>query len=465
MKKFVTFIAISFFAGKLFAQIPSGYYNNAANLNCEALKNQLYTIISTGHNPQTYSDLWTQYPKSDTIKRPSGSGSAYVIWDIYSFNATGTAPYYFTPTTNQCGTYNSEADCYNREHSFPSSWFNDESPCYTDYNHIFPTDGYVNNKRSNYRYGEVATASYTSQNGSKLGSSSTAGITGTVFEPIDEFKGDVARAYLYMVTRYQNRLSTWNGYSTDGALTLSGATYPAVEVDYLRLMLKWHNQDPVSAKEIARNNGTYSFQNNRNPFIDSPQFVNRVWNSTCPGLAALPIDIVFFEGKLNGTNINLNWETFNEINFSHFEIERSVNGTNYQTIGLVNATGINKYSFTDNIESLKGRRLYYRLKKVDKDGSFTYSSVFTIHVPLNIQFNIYPNPATNVVYVQTNCNTINTVEVIVTDIAGKVFIKNTFAVENSGVLKIPVSQLTQGVYIIKLNYNAESFSKKINVMK
>lgn len=473
MKKSVTFIAVSFFAVKSLAQIPSGYYNNAANKSCATLKTSLKTIITNGNTPQSYTALWSQYQISDVKPREVGSGSTNVIWDIYSDNPTGTDNYNFTPGNGTGGQQDqglggtAEGQYYNREHSVPRSWFNGNTGTAgvaTDYMFIYPSDKYINGKRGNIPYGEVASASQTFLNGTKIGTSSVAGITGNVFEPIDSFKGDVARSFLYFVTRYEDNIPGWSS-NADAVQTFDNSTFPSVTINYLRLMLKWNALDPVSAKEITRNNGAYNFQGNRNPFIDSPQFVNRVWNSTCPGLAALPIDIVFFEGKLKGTNINLNWETFNEINFSHFEVERGVNAINYQTIGLVNATGVNKYSFTDNIESLKGRRLYYRLKKVDKDGSYTYSSVFTIHVPLNIQFNIYPNPAKDIVFVQTNSNAINNIEVEITDITGKSFIKKYFLVENNGLIKIPVSQLSQGFYIIKLNYNGESFSKKIHVMK
>ncbi len=95
-------------------------------------------------------------------------------------------------------TYSGEGSCYNREHAFPRSWFGGAvSPMNTDVHHVFATDGYVNGRRSSYPYGDVASATYTSSNGSKLGAGSSAsGYTGTVFEPIDEFKGDFARAYL-----------------------------------------------------------------------------------------------------------------------------------------------------------------------------------------------------------------------------------------------------------------------------
>ena len=139
----------------------------------------------------------------------------------------------------------------------------------TDLFHIYPTDGYVNGKRDNYPYGEVGTASWTSLNGSKLGTSITPGYSSVVFEPIDAYKGDFARTYFYMATRYLGEDSNWPGSPmVNGSQPKSWA---------LQLLHSWHQDDPVSAKEIARNNAVYAIQNNRNPYIDHPEFVEIVW--------------------------------------------------------------------------------------------------------------------------------------------------------------------------------------------
>ena len=139
--------------------------------------------------------------------------------------------------------------------------------------HIYPTDGKVNGVRGNYPFGNVSTASYTSSNGSKLGVSANLGYSLTTFEPIDEYKGDLARGYFYMSTRY---------YSEDGGWSTSDATNKSTilpwEVDVL---LQWHHQDPVSSKEIARNDSIYKlFQHNRNPYIDNPQWADSIWKTT-----------------------------------------------------------------------------------------------------------------------------------------------------------------------------------------
>jgi endonuclease I len=328
---------------------PTGYYNATTGLSCSSLKTTLKNIITNGNNLNDYGSLYSQYAETDVKPREVGSGSAMVIWDIYSDNPTGTDPYNYNPATQQCGNYSGENSCFNREHTFPQSWFTTgtaNGPG-TDYIQVLPTDGFVNGKRSNYPYGEVGTTSYTSLNGSKLGSSSVAGVSGTVFEPINTYKGDVARIYLYMVTRYQDNISSWANLSSNGAPTLSANTFPSVNINYLKLMLKWHNQDPVSQKEIDRNNGAYSFQGNRNPFVDRPELVDAVWNNTCPGLSALPVDILFFTGKLNGDKIELQWQVGAEVNVENYEVERSFDGTYFNSIQNINATKKNTYGITD----------------------------------------------------------------------------------------------------------------------
>ncbi len=449
-----------------FAQIPTGYYTNTSGKNCAALKTALKTIITTGNTPKTYANLYTQYQISDIKPRTIGTGSTNVIYDIYSAIPGGTDPYQFTPGTNECGNYNSENDCYNREHSVPQSWFDGNTSVpgpTTDYHHIFPTDGYVNGKRSNFIYGEVATASYTSLNGSKLGTSSFAGLIGTVFEPLDSFKGDVARAFLYFVTRYEDNMATY-ATNTEALQAFEPTTFPSVDIAYLKLMIRWHSLDPVSAKEIARNNAGYTFQGNRNPYIDHPEYVTQVWNNTCPGLTLLPVDVVYFTGKLQADKVVLNWEVENEINFKEYVVERSNNGTYFTAIGSVSATGSKAYTYSDDANTNKGSRVYYRLKKVDKDGSFTYSDVFSLHIPLNVKFSVYPNPTSDVIQLQFNSNSNATVQVVITDLIGKTLINKVFTA-NNGLIKISTNTLNNGTYLVKAIVAGEQYLQKVVVAK
>mgnify|MGYP001311389097 FL=1 len=255
----------------------TGYYASANGLSGYTLKTELYNIIKN-HNTQSYGDLWTFYISytSDSYYENDGS-----ILDMYSENPNGSDAYSYTAGSDQCGSYSGEGSCYNREHAFPRSWFGGAvSPMNTDVHHVFATDGYVNGRRSSYPYGDVASATYTSSNGSKLGAGSSAsGYTGTVFEPIDEFKGDFARAYFYMATRYENVIANWETNSTYGDAVLNGTSDQVFESWFLTLLLSWHSQDPVSQKEIDRNDAAFNFQNNRNPFVDHPELVNNIWGN------------------------------------------------------------------------------------------------------------------------------------------------------------------------------------------
>lgn len=256
MKKLLLFLLLPLFTIS-YAQPPAGYYNTASGLSGKALQAALHDIIDN-HTVQSYNFLWTAFKTTDVL--PNGK-----VWDMYS-SCT------WTFTTNQCGNYSGECDCYNREHSWPKSWFGDKAPMNSDLFHLYPTDGYVNGKRSNYPFGEVSAATYTSSNGCKLGSNTYPGYSGVVFEPIDEYKGDFARTYFYMSTRYYGEDSGWPG----SAMTTGSQLKPWA----LAMMKEWHQNDPVSAKEISRNNAVYGFQNNRNPFIDHPEYVAAIWGTT-----------------------------------------------------------------------------------------------------------------------------------------------------------------------------------------
>lgn len=246
--------------------IQAQYYNPALGKNGAQLKTALHNIIKN-HIVGTYADLWTSFYSTD-------NKSGNEVWDIYSDKPGSTPPYVYTLGASECGTYNQEGDCYNREHTWPSSYFGGNTPMYTDIQQIFPTDGWVNNKRGNLPYGVVKSGgtAWTSNNGSKTGSSNTyAGYSGDVFEPIDSFKGDLARVYFYMSTRYEGEDGGWSNWEmANGAI---------LKPDAIALLLSWHHSDPVSQKEIDRNNAIQGIQNNRNPFIDYPVFADCIWGT------------------------------------------------------------------------------------------------------------------------------------------------------------------------------------------
>ena len=240
-----------------------------------------------------YNSLWSLYHTSDvypsdydgtdpltgTTYPTSKSASGYrgMIWDMY-----GDTQY--TPGSSAQGAgYKKVGDAYNREHTVPQSWFSESATPKSDPHHIFATDGYVNNQRSNYPYGDVNGSGTSAGSGAfgVLGSPvSTYGSPGSslVFEVQDEYKGDIARGVLYMAAAYYNYSQSFA--NSNSCFTRSG-NYNLISSYYINLLTKWSADDPVSQKEIDRNNVIFaSSQKNRNPFIDHPNWAYKIWGGT-----------------------------------------------------------------------------------------------------------------------------------------------------------------------------------------
>lgn len=249
----------------VWAQGPNNsgtYYQSADGKKGAALKTAFFNIIKN-HTDIGYDGLIEAYHKTDT--RADGK-----LRDWYS-NATNY-------TWDDRNGNNREGAGWNREHSVPQSWFSKSNPMKSDIVHVLPTDCYVNNRRSSYPFGEVGNATYTSNNGySKLGSCKTSGYSGTVFEPNDEIKGDIARIYFYMVTCYEDRFTGW----TAGSATqvFSSNKYEGLKTWCMDMMMRWSKNDPVDAVETARNNAVQEVQGNRNPYVDYPGLEEYVWGS------------------------------------------------------------------------------------------------------------------------------------------------------------------------------------------
>lgn len=326
------FLLVFAFIGT-FAQIPTGYYDGTTGLTGAALKTKLKQIITNGHVDHGYNGLWNGYQTTDrdNIAMP-GYENDNTILDIYSENPNGSDPYTFNYPSGQCGSYNSEGDCYNREHVVPQSLFNSNAPMVSDINFIRPTDGKVNGMRSNFPYGKVGSASYTSQNGSKLGTSVSPGYSGTVFEPIDAFKGDIARMILYFVTRYESQLS---GFGTGNML--GGSAFPGLQTWELNQLLAWHTADPVSATEIARNNASYNYQGNRNPYIDHPEYAAQIWGTPVADTQAPTVPTNLMTNNPSSNSISLSWmASTDNVGVAGYDIYKD--GTFYATVTGTTAT-------------------------------------------------------------------------------------------------------------------------------
>jgi len=364
MKKLHSLVLVLLLSLSLSATIPAGYYDPAAGLSGAPLKTALYNIIK-GHTSVSYDNLWTAFQTTDV--KPDGH-----VWDMYS-NCT------FTFGTNQCGSYSNECDCYNREHSWPKSWFNDATPMYTDLFHLVPTDGKVNGMRGNYPYGKVSSPTYTSANGSKLGPCSYPGYTGVVFEPIDEYKGDFARNYFYMATRYENVISTWHANDVNAEAVLLANAYPVFETWFLNLLGEWSVADPVSQKEIDRNNAVYAIQHNRNPYIDHPEYVNQVWGvGALPALTASPTALSGFTYSAGaGPSVSQSY-SISGISLSPASGNITITGTSDFEVSSNNTSFTGSVNIPYTSSALGATTVYIRLKSGIATGTFSNELVSNV---------------------------------------------------------------------------------------
>ena len=301
-----------------FAQIPSGYYNTATGTGY-ALKTQLFNIIKVSTD-RGYSGLYTTYLTSDKDFYYENNGT---MLDVYTENPTGPECEFTYGTGQDDGTLgNNECERYNREHLIPQSVFSAATPMYSDAHFVLPADKHVNGQRGDLPFGKVNTANWTSINGTKRGtnlnSGYSAGYSGVVFEPIDEFKGDIARSILYFATRYEDLVA---GYSY---VMFNGTSDQVFAQPFLNILLTWNELDPVSPREIARNNaiGTNARQKNRNPFIDNNSYVTSIWGA--------PLGVSSFE-VLNAVRIFPNPTDTNSVTIS--------SATSLDAIQLISVNG------------------------------------------------------------------------------------------------------------------------------
>ncbi len=244
-------ICVAFYSS---AGAPAGYYSSLTGKSSATLKTALYQIINPHTEVSSYNALPSYFRQTDV--RP---GTNY-WWDMYSDMDV--------LTSIQFGTY------MNREHSLPKSWWggNTSTPAYIDLYHLYPGEANANQAKSNYPLGEIKAGTTPKFNNgvTRVGTGVNSGGAAYVFEPANEYKGDFARTYFYMVTCYQNMnwTNTWQ---------VMNGTYPSLQQWAIDLLLKWHRTDPVSEKEINRNEAVFRIQNNRNPFIDDPDLAEYIW--------------------------------------------------------------------------------------------------------------------------------------------------------------------------------------------
>lgn len=248
------------------AGYPEGYYSRMDGKRKENLKAAAKQCVQS-HTRLGYYDLPDYWAYSDVY--PERVDGMKRWWEMYS-----DALYLIRD--NQTGKQSFSANKMQREHSVPKSWWKkggdvEYTPAYSDMWNLYPSDAAANQAKLNYPFGETRAAIF--DNGVTKVGAPKAGYGGgspNVFEPADEYKGDFARALFYMATVYDDLPWVYSYMFVTNS-------YPTLLPWASNMLLQWARQDPVSQKEIDRNDYVEQFQGNRNPFIDFPQLAEYIW--------------------------------------------------------------------------------------------------------------------------------------------------------------------------------------------
>lgn len=353
MKKFL--LSIFLIPSYAFAQIPAGYYDGTAGLTGYTLKSKVHEIISANNVNWHYGDLPNFYNQTDLDKYyDHGASNTTFLLDIYSEIPLGPDAYEYT-SVNLISTSGTEGLGYNREHAVPQSTFNSNYPMYSDLHFVIPTDARINQLRNNYPYGiGNSTIHYSFTNTSKIANSAIPNYvyTNRVYEPINEFKGDIARMLLYFAVRYEDKLPSFN-YSTNinpavDRSAFDGTAERAFDPAYITMLLQWHQQDPVSQREIDRNNAVYNIQKNRNPFVDNPQWVNTIWTQTPDAIVPqAPLNLNSTQAGAYFTNLTWSPSTSTDvIGYNIYQNGTYLTTTKSNSIIIDHLNPSTSYSFT-----------------------------------------------------------------------------------------------------------------------
>ncbi|MEQ8909121.1 MAG: endonuclease [Vicingaceae bacterium] len=403
---------------------PMSYYSSTQNLEEQALKNALKTLLAQGYNQRSYSQARDfMYATIDNV-----NGQVECVY-------TGRTATFST----RSGANNNSFNC---EHTFPQGFFNQNLPMRSDIHHLFPTDVNSNSQRGNLPFGIVSGSGTWSQGGSKKG--------GGLFEPRNVQKGRTARAMMYFVIRYQDYSSHFS-----------------VQEAILR---NWHNTYSPGAFEIQRNNNVFNVQNNRNPFIDYPQLEERITNFVSNSVKTPFNGLDILQTSLNFGNFDASQpETYTYvmvnrgnqvINFSNFSISNSqylsfASGSgNNQALNPGEAIMISVIANTQGAATQLNETLDFNTSLPGPQSSFSIpisgnaiiTSLKEQHLANRIE--VYPNPFQD--YISIRTDNLELSEMRLVDALGKIVIQKSFNTTSQDLRTLDLSSVSKGTYFLQL---------------
>ena len=301
MKRILLYLFPVLFFYNINLNAQPGNYYDSVNPESASFITDLKTLIRTGYTIVSYN-LYDETMITNFESRDTTGGQRAVDCFYSGFIQVYTPPFQWTPVTK-----------LSREHVWPQSWMPTSSSTttaeYADQHHLFPAhQDYANSIRDNLPLDNVVTANYTFLEGKR----GTDAYGRLVYEPRNGSKGDAARALLYMSVRYDG--ISGNSWTFDW---LNLTRLPEIEIDSqsVQTLLQWHRQDPPDRWEVERNDyiQNSAAQNNRNPFVDHPEYVNYIkfydLTKYSPTYATEPTNYVtgFTCNKIsNGVTVNWN---------------------------------------------------------------------------------------------------------------------------------------------------------------
>lgn len=449
----------------------NNYYLGTEDLWGSNLRDALRTKITTGHTALGYN---TGRDKmfSTLIDGFNGTSSNRQLECIYTGRVITLANSSSRPNA-------SSPDYMNTEHTWPQSFFNSNDPMVSDIHHLFPTDADANNERASFPFGNVASRTsarcndmdFPSQNGTctNQGSGDWSYLQNSVYEPRDVQKGNTARAMFYFITRYP---------------TNYGGFYTVAQENVFK---QWHSQDPPTAKDVTRNSGVQTAQGNRNPYVDHPDFIDRIGTFGGGTLGSPPITSIntYFPTAENFGNVQVNTSldatvtllntgtqdiTVNTVSISGNGFSISSAGTgNVLVRGQWRKVGV-RFSPTTLGQSYTGT-----LTVNTSAGTFTttLNGIGATATPTDVENphafhlnKVYPNPFSDQTALHFLLYQPDYVQLKVYDVLGREVLAQSLQLE-AGEHELPISAatLSNGIYMAHLSIGNQLQTFKLAVQK
>ena len=350
---------------------PTGYYDSVVASSSAALRASLHEVIDDHQRfpyTSTAIDTWDILDQAD-----ENPADATAILDVYK--------------NTSFPKFGGGGGGYNREHSWPSSYGfpteNSQNYPYSDCHHLFLSDSGYNSSRGNNVYSECNASCAERPTALNGGVGGGTGVypgqsnwrSTDVWETWIGRRGDVARALFYLDTRYEGGVHGTTGFSepdlilTDdlNLIAVTGVNASTAYMGLLSVLLQWHLQDPVDAVEQARNDLIHSYQQNRNPFIDHPEWVSCLYSGVCDssGAPASPMGLTASWGLLG---IELDWNDNFESDLDGYRIERALTPGGGSVAIHLGLLVVSEYTDTS---AIPGQAYFYTVRAVDLDGDFS----------------------------------------------------------------------------------------------